>query len=204
MPDTGPEYGDSRGPGRSLNTLMYMTSTLELDCPVTTPRPRNHRRRLLIALAAAAGAAGITVATAGTYVLSHAGNQPLPAGVHTVHVYTVDDDISTVVPPADRPGVLGRFIGMCDADAYYLEVNGAGLCAVLNGSLGTVQATGAPHGVQLTAAEAAKLREIVRRSDGDGPDPATRVVLGYDDGWAGLVKVADLTAGGPVTGSVVH
>jgi len=181
---------------------MPMTSTLELDRPITTPHPR--RRRLLIALAAAAGAAGITVATAGTYVLTHAGNQPLPAGAHTVQVYTVDDAISTVVPPADRPGVLGRFIGMCDADAYYLEVNGAGLCAVLNGSLGAVEATGTPHGVRLTAAEAAKLRDIVRRSDGDGPDPATRVVLSYDDGWAGLVKVADLTAGGPVTGSVIH
>jgi hypothetical protein len=29
------------------------------------------------------------------------------------------------------------------------------------------------------------------------------VVLEYDDGWAGLVKVADLNAGGPVTGSII-
>jgi len=182
---------------------MLMTSTIELDRPIRTSRPRNRRRRWLVGLAAVAGAAGVTVATAGVYVLSQAGNKPLPPGLHTVQVYTVDDAVSTVVRAADRPGVLGRFIGMCDADTYYIEVDGGGLCVVLDGSLGTVQATGTAHGVQLAAAEAAKVRDIVHRADGAGPEPATRVLLGYDDGWAGLVKVADLNAGAPVTGTAV-
>lgn len=73
-------------------------------------------------------------------------------------VYTVDDAVSTVVRAADRPGVLGRFIGMCYADSYYLEVDGGGQCVVPDGSLGTVQATGTACGVQLSAAEAAKIR----------------------------------------------
>ncbi|MET3423785.1 hypothetical protein BJ973_002997 [Actinoplanes tereljensis] len=92
---------------------------------------------------------------------------------------------------------------MCDADSYYVEVDGTGLCVVLNGSLGTVQATGTDHGVSLDATEAAKLRDIVQRSDGDGPDPATRVLLGYDGGWAGMVRVAALYGATPVTGSPV-
>src|SRR4051794_36854006 len=99
---------------------MPMTSTIDLDRPITTRRPAGRRRRWLIGLTAAAGAAAITVAPAGAYVLSHAGNKPLPPGVHAVQVYTVDDATSTVVPAADRPGVLGRFIGMCDADSYYI------------------------------------------------------------------------------------
>jgi len=153
-------------------------------------------------LAVAAAAGVVTAGTAGVYVVTHAGNQPLPAGAHTVEVYTVDDALSTTVPAADRPGVIGRFIGMCSTDSYYVEVDGAGLCVVLNGPLGTVQATGTGHGVELTAAEAAKTRDIVRRSDADA-DPSTRVVLGYDGGWAGMIKVADLKAGGPVTGGAV-
>jgi hypothetical protein len=28
-------------------------------------------------------------------------------------------------------------------------------------------------------------------------------MLGYDGGWAGMVEVADLDAGGPVAGSVI-
>jgi hypothetical protein len=183
---------------------MLMTSTIDLDRPIRTPRPGGRRRRWLIGLAAVAGAAGITVATAGAYVLRHDGNKPLPPGVRTVQVYTVDDAISTAAPLADRPGVLGRFIGMCDADSYYIEVDGGGQCVVLNGPLGAVQASGASGGVRLTAAEAAKVRDLVRRSDGDDSEPATRVILSYDDGWAGLVEVADLDAGGPVTGSVIH
>jgi hypothetical protein len=166
-------------------------------------RPRRAGRRWLIGLAVVAGAGATTIATGAAYVVSHAGNEPLPAGVHTVEVYTVDDPISTVVPPAERPGVIGRFIGMCDADTYYLEVNGTGLCLVLNGSLGTVQATGTGHGAELSAAEAAKLGDIVRRADHDTPEPATRVILSYDGGWAGLVDVADLGKGGPVTGSPI-
>jgi hypothetical protein len=173
-----------------------MTSTIELDRP--SRNPRSARSRWLIGLVALAGAVGITVATAGAYVVSHAGNEPLPAGVHTVEVYTVDDAISTVFAPGDRPGVAGRFLGMCDADTYYVEVDGGGWCVVLNGSLGTVRATGTPDGVQLGADEAAKARDLVR-ADGE----ATRVVLGYEDGWAGMVQVADLNRGGPVTGKVI-
>ncbi|GIM94770.1 hypothetical protein Ato02nite_065630 [Paractinoplanes toevensis] len=179
---------------------------MNLDRPITTPDARGRhrrRRRWLVGLTATAAAAATTAATFGAYVLSHAGNEPLPAGAHAVQVYTVDDAISTVVPATDRPGTIGRFIGMCDADSYYIEVNGTGLCAVLNGSLGTVQATGTAAGVELNATEAAKVRDLVKRADGDGPDPATRVLLGYDDGWAGLVQVADLYGTTPVTGTAV-
>jgi hypothetical protein len=180
-----------------------MTSTIELDRPIATSTSTGRRRRWLTGLAVVAGAAGVTVATGGAYVVSHAGNEPLPAGVHSVQVYTVDDSISTVVPAADRPGVIGRFIGMCDADSYYIEVDGGGLCVVLNGSLGTVQATGTEDGVELSAAEAAKVRDIVRKDAGSGPEADTRVLLGYDGGWAGMIKVADLAGTGPVTGSIV-
>jgi hypothetical protein len=116
-----------------------MTSTIELDRLITT---RRRRRRWPLVLAAGTGAILTTVATGAAYVVSHAGNRPLPGGIHTVEVYTVDDPISTVVAPQDRPGIVGRFIGMCDADTYYMEVGGTGLCLVLNGSLGTVRATG--------------------------------------------------------------
>jgi hypothetical protein len=143
------------------------------------------------------------VATAAAYVVTHDGNQPPPAGVHTVEVYTVDDEISTVIAPAQRPGTLGRFIGMCDADTYYVEVNGVGSCVVLNGSLGTVRVTSTGHGVELDATQATTVRDIVRREGGHGSTPTSRVMLGYDGGWAGMVEVADLDAGGPVTGSVI-
>jgi hypothetical protein len=177
------------------------SSVIDLDRPITTPAPtgRRPRRRWLMVLAMGAGALATTAATGAAYVVTHAGNQPMTSGTHTVKIYTVDDSISTVVAPEDRPGVLGRFIGMCDADSYYMEVDGGGKCMVLNGSLGTVTATGTAHGVELSAAEAAKVRDIVARDEAS----STRVVLEYDDGWAGLVKVADLNAGGPVTGSVI-
>ncbi|MEU4236896.1 hypothetical protein [Actinoplanes sp. NPDC026619] len=179
-----------------------MTSTLELDRPITTSgHPR--RRRWLIGLTATAGALLTTVATTGAYVLSHAGNEPLATGAHTVEVYTVEDSISTVVAPADRPGVLGRFIGMCDADTYYMEVGGAGQCLVLNGSLGTVRATGTTDGVELDATEATRLRGLVQRDDAGNQQRSTRVVLAYDGGWAGLIKVADLRPGSPATGRII-
>lgn len=180
-----------------------MTSIIELDRPIRNSQRGGRRRRgWLLGLAVVAAAGVVTAGTAGVYVATHAGNRPLPAGTHAVEVYTVDDALTTAVPAADRPGVIGRFIGMCSTDSYYVEVDGAGLCVVLNGSLGTVQATGTGHGVELSAAEAAKTRDIVRRSDGDA-EPSTRVVLGYDGGWAGMVKVADLKSGGPVTGSAI-
>lgn len=183
---------------------MGMTSTTQLDRPAGNSRPRPSRRRRWLIGLVAVGAAGLTTAATGAaYVVSHSGNRPLPAGVHTVEIYTVDDAISTVVPAAERPGVIGRFIGMCDADTYYIEVNGGGLCVVLNGSLGTVRATGADGGVQLSADQAAKARDIVKADDRGSAEQSTRVVLSYDDGWAGLVEVADLNAGGPVTGTAI-
>jgi hypothetical protein len=155
-------------------------------------------------LAMGAGALVTTAATGAAYVVTHAGNQPMTSGTRTVQIYTVDDSISTVVAPADRPGVIGRFIGMCDADSYYMEVDGGGNCMVLNGSLGTVRATGTAHGVVLGAAEAAKVRDIVGRDDRGASGQSTRVVLEYDDGWAGLLRVADLNTGGPVTAGVIR
>src|SRR4051812_39714751 len=102
-----------------------MVSTIDLDRPNAHPplRDNGRRRRFwLIAATAVVGAAVTTALTAGAYVYTHAGNQPLPAGAHTVEVYTVEDAISTTVPPEDRPGAIGRFIGMCDADTHYIEV----------------------------------------------------------------------------------
>src|SRR3954447_11385048 len=98
MPDTRSEYADSRRHRSPPHTLMLMTSTIDLDRPIRTPRPGGRRRRWLIGLAAVAGAAGITVGTAGAAVLPHDGNKPLPPGVRTVQVYTVDDAISTAAP----------------------------------------------------------------------------------------------------------
>jgi hypothetical protein len=183
------------------------SSVIDLDRPITTLAPAGRgprRRRWLMVLAMGAGAVATTVATGAAYVVSHAGNQPMTSGTHTVKIYTVDEAISTVVAPQDRPGVIGRFVGMCDADTYYMEVDGSGRCMVLNGSLGTAKATGTAHGVELSAAEAAKVRDIVRRDDRGATEQSTRVVLEYSDGWAGLVTVADLNAGGPVTGSVIR
>jgi hypothetical protein len=74
---------------------------------------------------------------------------------------------------------------------------------VLNGSLGTVRATGADGGVQLSADQAAKARDIVKADDRGSAGQSTRVVLSYDDGWAGLVEVAALDAGGPVAGTAI-
>jgi len=186
-----------------------MTSSLiDLDRPTPPSAPNarhpHRRRRWLIALAVLAGVIGTSVATGAAYVMTHAGNEPMPAGVHPVKVYTVEDSISTVVAPKDRPDTLGRFIGMCDADSYYMEVDGTGLCLVLNGSLGTVPATGTPRGPVLAAGDAARVRDIVRRNDRGNPEKSTRVVLEYDGGWAGLISVSDLNAGGPVTGQVIR
>ena len=43
----------------------------------------------------------------------------------------------------------------------------------------------------------------MRREDGGGAEPTTRVVLGYDGGWVAMVEVADLNAGGPVNAVVL-
>ncbi|GAA2532868.1 hypothetical protein [Winogradskya humida] len=186
-----------------------MTSTTELDRPITSPPAKSHGRRWLrrslIAVAALTAAGVTTAATGATYVIAHSGNEPLPTGsMHAVNVYTVDDSISTTVPASERPGVIGRFIGMCDADTYYVEVDGGGYCVVLNGSLGEVEATGTDNGVELSPAEAAKVQGIVQRADEGGTEKTTRVVLEYDEGWAGMLKVADLASGGPVHGSAIN
>lgn len=179
-----------------------MTSSPQLDRTnrmtgnASPARPGRRRRRWSIGPVVVV-AAGVTAAAA-AFVSTHRGNQPLPAGVHQVQVYTVDDAVSTVVPAADRPGVVGRFIGLCDADSYYLRVRGAGLCVTLNGPLGTVQVTGTGRGVDLAADQAARVRDIVRQVDDGSSEPTTRVVLGYDGGWAGMLPVVDLEAAGPV------
>ncbi|MBY8870706.1 hypothetical protein K7640_02475 [Micromonospora sp. PLK6-60] len=179
-----------------------MTSTSDLDGPNGTART-SRRRPWLVGLVAVAAAAVTTLATATAYVVTHAGNRSPAPGALTVDVHAVDESISTVVDPADRPGVLGRFFGMCDADTYYLEVDGTGSCLVLSGSLGRVRVTSTGHGVELDAAQAATVRDLVRRAESDGSTRASRLLLEYDGGWAGLVDVAELSAGGPVTGRAV-
>src|SRR4051812_34174991 len=72
-------------------------------------------------------------------------------GEHDVDVYAVDDQISTEV--TQSPGVVGRAVGMCDADTYYAQDGDRKLCLVLNGPLGQVRASRQDGQVKLSAAE---------------------------------------------------
>jgi hypothetical protein len=153
-------------------------------------------------LAVIAGVAVTTAATA-AYVFSHLGNQPPPPGPLTVKVYTVDEPISRVVSAADRPGVISRFIGWCDADTYYVKVDGTEQCVVLQGPFGAAQATVTPDGVELSPDQAADALAIVQRTDPGSPEPPTRVMLAYDGGWAALVRIADLDSGTSVHSSAI-
>ena len=112
----------------------------------------------------------------------------------TLHIYTVVDSISTTVAPADRPGVVGRLIGMCDADTYYVTYGDNAECVVLNGSLGDVEVT---DGLTIEPSGAAKITDLVRRDDlaqGDR-EKSTRVVLEDNAGPVAIVSLSDLRNG---------
>ena len=116
-------------------------------------------------------------------------------GDHGVTVYAVNDGISTEL--TERPGLVSRTIGMCDADTYYVESGDRKLCLVLNGPLGDVRATRSNGRVTVIAADAARLRTMATQDTGD-PAAATTLVL-MAGGPAALVPVAALADGQAVT-----
>jgi len=118
-------------------------------------------------------------------------------GPQTLHVYTVDDSISTTVAPADRPGMVGRLIGMCDADTYYVTYGDNAECVVLNGSLGDVQVA---DGLTIRPSDAARIADLVGRDDqAQGGAASTRVVLEDNAGPVAIVSMSDLRTGRAVT-----
>jgi hypothetical protein len=116
-------------------------------------------------------------------------------GDHNVAVYAVDD---TVSGPADRePGALGRVLGMCDGDSFYVRAGGSAMCLVLSGPLGEVRARRTGTAVIVPAADAAALRAMAVQDTGT-PDPATRLVLRRFGRPVAVVAVADIADGAPV------
>ncbi len=116
-------------------------------------------------------------------------------GDHTVSVYAVNDNLSG---PADRePGWLGRLLGMCDFDSYYVRDGNSRRCLVLSGPLGEVTARRAARTVSVPAADAASLRQMAATDTGS-PEPTTRLVLRAYGRPVAIVAVADITAGAPV------
>jgi hypothetical protein len=142
---------------------------------------------LLVALGAVAGA------VAWRYPL-------LVPGDHTVAVYAVDDNLSG---PAERaPGVLGRVLGMCDGDSYYVRDAGRATCLVLSGPLGEVRARRTGAAVTVPAADAAALRRMAAQDTGT-PDPTTWIVLRRFGRPVAMVAVADIVDGAPVHATAV-
>jgi hypothetical protein len=116
-------------------------------------------------------------------------------GDHTVTVYAVNDNLSG---PADRePGVLGRLLGMCDGDSYYVRAAGRATCLVLSGPLGEVRARRTGTTVTVPAADAAALRRMGTQDTGS-PDPTTHVVLRRFGRPVAMVAVTDITDGAEV------
>ena len=127
-------------------------------------------------------------------------NPLLLPGDHSVAVYAVDDNISG---PADRePGVLGRLLGMCDGDSFYVRAGGSAMCLVLSGPLGEVRAGRIGTAVIVPAADAAALRAMAGRDTGS-PDPATRLVLRRFGRPVAIVAVADIADGVPIRATAV-
>jgi hypothetical protein len=122
-------------------------------------------------------------------------------GDHTVAVYAVNDNLSG---PADRePGVLGRLLGMCDGDSYYVRAAGRATCLVLSGPLGKVRARRTGATVTVPAADAAALRRMAAQDTGS-PDPTTQVVLRRFGRPVAMVPVADIADGAEVHATAVH
>jgi hypothetical protein len=152
------------------------------------------RRRIwaIVVLVVALGAAAGVVAWRHPLLLP---------GDHTVGVYAVNDNLSG---SADRePGVLGRLIGMCDADSFYVRADGSAMCLVLSGPLGEVRARRTGTTVTVPAADAAALRTMAAQDTGS-PDPTTRLVLRRFGRPVAIVAVTDIAAGIPVPATPVN
>ena len=117
-------------------------------------------------------------------------------------IYAVDDSVSSVVAPEDRPGPIGRMIGMCDGDTIYIESEGTGMCLVLNGPLGDVSVQGSDQGAVLPPTSHDQVLAFVGEQ-GAGSGPTTRVLLEYDGAFVGLVPLSALTGMAPVTAAPV-
>ncbi|MCM4079166.1 hypothetical protein [Paractinoplanes hotanensis] len=116
-------------------------------------------------------------------------------GSHQVEVYALDDAISGETQ--DPPGFLGRALGMCDADTYYAEDGDKKLCLVLNGPLGTVEASRKNGRVTVAAADVPKLRQLAAE------DTQTTTLVLMTDGPAALIPVAGLTDGQPASAAAL-
>jgi hypothetical protein len=116
-------------------------------------------------------------------------------GSHPLDVYAVDDAISG--PATRTPGVIGRAIGMCDADAYYVEDGDQRLCLVLSGPLGAIRAKRSNGKVMVSADEAAKLKTMATQDTGS-PTKTTRLILMGGTPLA-LIPVTELTDGTPLS-----
>jgi len=144
----------------------------------------------------AVGAAAAVASGIGGYQLLLA-DHGFPSGTHPVAVYTVVDELTT-------SGAGGNhLLGMCDADTYYIEVDGAELCVVLNGSLGTVPANGTDDGIVLDPAAVTAVQGMVRQADASGPDRTTQVLLEYKGSPVAVVSAASVAAGGTVTATTL-
>jgi hypothetical protein len=122
-------------------------------------------------------------------------------GDHTVAVYAVNDDLSG---PADRePGVLGRLLGMCDGDSYYIRAAGGATCLVLSGPLGEVRARRTGTTVTVPASDAAALRRMAAQDTGSS-EPTTQIVLRRFGRPVAMVAVTDIADGTPVHTTAVN
>jgi hypothetical protein len=117
-------------------------------------------------------------------------------GTHTVSVYGIDDSISQQVD--HEPGFLGRILGMCDADTYYVRDGVTKMCIVLIGPLGEVHASRSSGRVTVPAADASSLKAMAAQDTGS-PDPTTRLALSSGGRPVAIVVVADIVDGTAVS-----
>jgi len=164
-----------------------------------TPAPQHARKMSTKKKAWIAGAIAITasMAAGGLNLYQVFRTVEFPQGVHPVAVYTVVDEFTT-------SGANGNHLfGMCNTESYYIKVDSAELCVVLNGSLGTVQANGTKNGIVLDANAAAAVQQMVRKTDEGTTDHTTQVLLEYDGSPVAVVPTTALAAGGAVTATTL-
>jgi hypothetical protein len=117
-------------------------------------------------------------------------------GTHTVSVYAIQDSISQQID--HEPGLLGRALGMCDADTYYVRDGDTKMCIVLSGPLGEVRASKSGGTVTVPAGDAASLRAMAAQDTGS-PDPTTRLALRAGGRPIAIVAIADIVDGKAVS-----
>lgn len=121
-------------------------------------------------------------------------------GSHAVSVYTVDDSLSG--PPQSKPGLLGRLMGLCDADTHYVTAGTSRLCLVIGGPFGEVEACRGGGHVTVDAKDTPTLRTVAQQDHGS-PETTTRLVLAEHGRPVAIIMVANLASQGPVTGTAL-